>query len=103
MHLIFSTGLGSTSGSDSRTDAGVMLNAVSAWFPIAVQLRCPVGPVLPERYHLLIQRFWSSEVSRVLLDPVERRRSMLSGRCQADLAVISGVGEAPFWCYTFFG
>ena len=97
MHLIFSTGLGSTSDPIAEQTLDHAERRFSM-VPLAVQLRGPVRPVLPERYHLLIQRLWSSEVSRVLLDPVERRRPMLSGRCQARLAVISGVGEAPFWC-----
>jgi len=43
---------------------------------LAVQLGSTIRPVLPERDHLLIVRSRLREVSRVLLDTVERRRSM---------------------------
>ena len=62
---------------------------------LRVQRSETIRPVLPERGHLLIVRSRLREVSRVPLDAMERRRSMLPGRCQADLAVVGGVGQAP--------
>ena len=61
----------------------------------AVQFGSAVRPVLPERGHLLIQRLRLREVPSVLLDAVQRCRSMLPGGGQAVVAEVSGVGQTP--------
>ena len=90
--LVFSTYLGTTSNpvAEAATDHA---ERCFSMIPLAVQSSSSVRPVLPERDHLLIVRLRSSEVSSVLLDAVERRRTMLPGRCQADLPMVCGVGQ----------
>lgn len=63
--------------------------------PFAVQGSGPVRPVLPERSHLLIERFRLREMSGVLLDAVQRHGAMLACRQQARLAVIRGISQTP--------
>jgi len=93
--LIFSTYLGTTSNpvAEAATDHA---ERCFSMIPLAVQSSSSVRPVLPERHHLLIVRLRSSKVSSVPLDAMERRRSMLPGRCQADFSMVCGVGQRTF-------
>lgn len=94
--LVLSTILRATSNTVSKPRADHAERRFSM-LPLAVQSCGSVRLVLPERDHLLVVGPRSSEVSSVLLYAMERRRSILPGRGQADLSMVSGVGQQTLW------
>ena len=73
--LIFPTGVGTTPDAVTKATTDYVEGRLRL-IMLPVQSHISVRPMLPERHHLLIVRLRLREVSHVLLDTVERRRSM---------------------------
>ena len=94
MNLIFPTRFRTASYSISEQPADHAERRFSM-VALAVQGCGPVRPVLPERGHFLIKCLRFREVPGILLDAVERRRSMPPGGGQAVVTEVCGVRQTP--------